>query len=477
MTLLRPPGPRDRSFGFGLVREMRRRYIDFWMEAHRLYGDAVYMRLMSRHFYAFAHPALIREVLVEKARSFIRFERIIEVHAQLQGRSVLVVEGEEWRHQRRMLQPSFSNKQFESYAQQVVEAVRDSLDGLTTEAPLDFEHSMTMLTIDVVLRTMFGGRVDQDVAEIARAARLWSQIGFSEMSMPMTLPDWLPLPGKADKRWAMGVLNDFVASQIRRRRTESSKQDDLLGMLLALPSDGAGGQQAERQARDQSMAIFLAGHATTATTLCWAAWVLAAHPDIQERAAREVDEVLGQRAPIFADLTHLTYLDQVVKETLRLYSPATGVIPRRATQDVLIGDWLVPKGALVAIQTFVVHRDERWFEDPLRFDPERFSPENAEKIERGSYFPFGLGPRVCIGNNLANMEVKLALAMVLQRFTLTPARGQSEPGLMVHITMRPAGGLRLVLARRESSSTSQVASLAKVPTSFGKCPMDVASSP
>ena len=476
MTLPRPPGPQTGMFGFASLGEMRRRYLDFWQETHRLYGDAVYMRLMNRDVYAFAHPTSIREVLVKNAKSFIRYERIIEVHAQLHGRSVLVAEGEEWRRQRRILQPSFSTKQLEYYARQVAEAARDSLDRLTTGSPLDFEHAMNMLTIDFVLRTMFGGRVEQDTAEIERAVRLWSQISYSEMVVPMTLPDWLPLPGKAQKRWAMNVLNAFITSQIRRRRAEKPKQDDLLGMLLALPSDdGAGSQDSDRQARDQSMAVFLAGHVTTATSLCWAAWVLASHPDVQERAAREIDELLGQREPTFADMTQLTFLDQIVKETLRLYSPATGVIARRATEDVQIGEWCVPKGALVSILSFVVHRDDRWFKDPLRFDPERFNPQNEENIARGSYFPFGIGPRVCIGNNLASMEIKLALAMLLQRYSLTPAPGQSEPGLLMHATMRPAGGMRLILAKRASSSNAQIASPAKAPISFGKCPNHVAS--
>ncbi|SEF29790.1 cytochrome P450 [Variovorax sp. NFACC27] len=476
MTLLRPPGPEGRWFGFSLLGEMRRRYLDFWQETHRRYGDAVYMRLTSRDLYAFAHPALIREVLVEKAKSFVRYERIIEVHSQLHGRSVLIAEGEEWRQQRRILQPSFSNKQFDYYAGQVVEAARESLDRLPTETSLDFEHAMNMLTIDAVLRTMFGGRVEQDTAEIEKAVRLWSQISFAEMGMPMTLPDWLPLPGKAEKRWAMGVLNDFVTSQIRRRRAEGSKQDDFLGTLLALSGDGRGdGQDSDRQARDQSMAVFLAGHSTTATSLCWAAWVLAKYPDVQERASVEIDEVIGQREPTFADMARLTYLDQVVKETLRLYSPATGVIVRRATEDVQVGEWLVPKGALVSILSFVVQRDERWFEDPLRFDPERFNPENAENITRGSYFPFGIGPRVCIGNNLASMEIKLALALLLQRYSLTPAPGQAEPGLLMHTTMRPAGGMRLVLSRRTSSLNTHVAGSTRTPALSGRCPVHVAS--
>jgi cytochrome P450 len=201
------------------------------------------------------------------------------------------------------------------------------------------------------------------------------------------------------------------------------------------------------------MTIFLAGHETTATALAWTAWALAADPGLAARAALEADAVLGGRAPRMADLPRLPLAAAVVKETLRRYPPVPGVLMRRAIEDVRIGGWLVPKGSLVTIPFFVAQRDPRWFAQPDRFDPARFLGDAARELPRGAYIPFGAGPRVCIGNNFAAMEMTLIVAMLVQRFTLRPAPGQASPGVKMQVTLRPAGGLRLVLAERAQGRT------------------------
>ena len=179
-----------------------------------------------------------------------------------------------------------------------------------------------------------------------------------------------------------------------------------------------------------------------------AGWFLASQPEAAARAQREVDDVLGGRTPDYADVARLPYLGKFIKETMRLFPPAPGVFMRRAIEDVQIGKWHVPKGALVSICSLVPHYDPRWFAEPLRFDPERFEGEAAKHIPRGAYFPFGTGPRVCIGNSFAAMEMVQILAMLLQRFTLRLAPGQTQPAIQLEVIVRPAGGLQLVLERR-----------------------------
>ncbi len=451
MKTPRPPGPRDRFFGLRLLRQMEQDFLGFWHAAQRTYGDTVYVRLAYFDNYAFMHPEQIREVLVDKARSFIRYERHMQVLSQVHGKSVLTTEGEVWQKQRRMLQPAFSPKRFAHYAQRMVDAITDIVPTISDDGstPVDFEHAMNMLTMDVILRTMFGGKVGEDTTDIERAVHVLSQVGYEEMFRQVTLPDWLPLPGKAEKRKAIQLLDRLIWSHIHARRAEPEIGEDLLGMLLtAVDAEGDGAMLTDREVRDQLMTIFLAGHETTASGLAWAGWILAAHPEVAERAREEVDRVLAGRVPTFADLAHLPYLGMVIKEVLRLYSPAVGVFMRRAVEDVQIGEWLVPKGALVTLLSTVPHLDSRWFSNPEKFDPSRFETEAAKQVPRGAYFPFGTGPRVCIGSSFALMEMTLILAMLLQRYTLRPAPGQTKPGMRVQVTLRPEGGVRLVLAKR-----------------------------
>jgi len=452
MNIARPPGPRDRFFGLRLLRDMARDYLGFWGQAQQTYGDSVYVSVAGRGTYSFMDPDLIREVLVEKNDSFIRYERHMNVLSEVHGQSLLITEGDTWKKQRRTLQPGFSPKRFAGYAVQMEEAATTVLDGLARHQgqPFDFENAMNMLTMDVIVRTMFSARITPaETAEIEHAVRLLSQIAYDDMFYPASLPDWLPLPSKRAKRRAMRLLDDLIWSHIRRRRASGEVHDDLLGMLLtAADSEGDGSLLSDEQVRDQLMTTFLAGHETTASGLTWAGWVLASHPEIAFRAAEEVDTVLEGRSPTFADVARLPYLGQVVKETLRLYSPAPGVFMRQAAEDVQIGPWLLPKGSLVTLLSSLVQRDPRWFPNPDKFDPDRFAPEAARQMPRGAYFPFGTGPRVCIGNSFASMEMTLILATLLQRYTLRPAPGQEQPGMRLQVTMRPQGGLRLMLASR-----------------------------
>jgi cytochrome P450 len=465
-TIPRPPGPRDRAFGLHLLADMERDYLGFWREAQRRYGDTVYMRQGWFHHYAFMHPDQMREALVDKARSFIRYEQHIKVMSQLHGQSVMITEGDTWQRQRRTLLPAFSPKRFDAYAGQVTAAAADAFGSLPADGgtAVDVEHTMNMLAMDIILRTMFGGRVEQDTARIEQAIRTLAAIGYAEMYLPFAMPAWAPLPRQAVKRKALRLLDGVVRSHIRERRAHiaavEDAGDDLLGMLLAELSDD--------EIRDQLMTVFLAGHETTATALAWAAWALAADPELAARVAAEVDGVLGSRAPAMADLARLPLLAAVVKETLRRYPPVPGVLMRRAIEDVRIGEWLVTKGSLVTIPFFIPQGDARWFAQPERFDPDRFLGEAARELPRGAYIPFGAGPRVCIGNGFASMEMALALAMLVQRFTLAPAPGQGVPEVRMQVTLRPAGGLRLVL--RERTPAPAAAAPAPSATGLHACP-------
>jgi cytochrome P450 len=247
----------------------------------------------------------------------------------------------------------------------------------------------------------------------------------------------------------MRVLDSTVRTMIARRRKEGADAGDLLSMLLlAVDAEADGKGLTDEEARDQCVTFFLAGHDTAAAGMIWVGWALASHPEVAARAAAEADEVLGDRDPTFTDLPRLKYVERVVKESLRLWPPAFGVFARRAVQDVEVGGWRVPRGGIVRLFQWVTQRDARWFPDPQKFDPDRFAPGRVEQLPHGAYFPFGLGPRSCVGNHFAMTEMTLLTALLVRRFTLTPAPGQGEAVPVAGMSLRPASGLRLTLTPR-----------------------------
>ncbi|MEO6855387.1 MAG: cytochrome P450 [Rhodoferax sp.] len=456
MSTTLPPGPPDRFFGLPLLRQMRHDYLGLAQQMHARYGDAVYFRIVREQTFEFFHPDWVREVLLDPTHSFIRWERGTQVFAEVHGQSVLVTEGTTWQRQRRMLQPGFGPKRMGGYAQHMVAAAAQALDAVPPQPTqtVDFEHLVTQLTMDVVLRTLFSQAVDAhgraEALAAEQAVQVVGQAGMEAFFWPASLPDWLP--HKRAIRHARQTLDTLVWRHIRQRRQAASgEQDDLLGMLLAARDDadanGDGAALTDTEVRDQCMTIFLAGHETTAAALTWWGHTMATHPACAQRAQHEVDQVLGGRSPTYADLPALPYLAQTLKETLRLYPPAASLISRRALRPVQIGPWQLPQGALVRITPWVLQHDARWFAEPERFDPERFSDAGQASQTRGAYLPFGAGPRVCIGNLFASTEMALVAAMVLQRFSLAPTdTAAARPAL--NVTLRPADGMRLQLLRR-----------------------------
>lgn len=450
MTKRHPPGPPTRWWGLPMIGEIQRDILGFYKRMQRDYGDSVFMQLGPYRDYSFFHPDQIHEVLIEKAKAFVRFKRPLDVLRQWNGDGVLITEGEQWLSHRRLLQPAFHVKRFGAYADAVVETATQRFhEQAPRETTLDFETTMTDLTTAVICRTMFGTDLGNTVADMRRAVKILSHVAVQEMYQPFTWPDWLPLPGKADKRWAMQTLDQTIRGFIRQRRETGGDSGDLLSMLLlAADDEGDGRRLTDEQARDQCVTIFLAGHDTTAAGLTWLGWVLATHPEITEQAATEVEAVLAGRSPTFADLPRLGVIERLVKETLRLYPPAIAVFARQAVQDVDIGGWTVPRGGIVRLMTYITHHDPRWFPEPHRFDPDRFVPNRSAKLPPCAYIPFGAGPRVCIGQTFAMMEMTLIATLLLQRYHIKPGPEQSTPELNPSMSLRPVGGLRLTLSPR-----------------------------
>lgn len=449
-----PPGPSSWDFGFSKVRRIRRDLISFYNDMRQRYGDFVFMRMGTFRDYTVFHPDLVREVLVTKAKSFHKMAWQRRVFAQWNGNSILLGEGEFWRRQRRLVQPAFQTKRFGHYGQAMVACTqrlaadwdRALEDG---GCELDIVKAMTDLTINIICKTMFDADVTGAARRLGQAVADLNDVAMYELMYPIRLPGWIPTPYQRRKRQAMGLLDSTIRQFIRERRATGADRGDLLSMLLlAVDEEGDGGSMTDEQVRDEAMTLLLAGHDTTAAGLSWLWYMLASHPEVEVRVLEEMNGVLDGRPPAAADVARLSYTESVIKETMRLYPPAIGTFARQAVEDVDIGGYRLRKGAIIRALSYFLHHDPRWFPDPERFDPQRFAPGRAEHIPPHAYFPFGAGPRVCIGNMFAMTEMTLIMATLLPRYRLALAPGQGPPQLFVSLSLRPKGGLRMSVNRR-----------------------------
>ena len=439
------PGHPTRWWGLPVLAAMRRDYLAV-IAAQRPLGGLVRQRILGERGVDVFDPELLRQVMVDHADALIRWQRGPEVFAELMGQSVLVTEGATWQRQRRMLMQAFTPRRVAGYAALMTEAAVAGLDRVA-EGEVAMDALFSHLTMDVISRTLFSTPIGGDTAAAAHAVQVLSETALAEMFWPFTLPDWLPLPGKAAKRRAQKLMHGLLRGHIDARAKAEAKPD-LLGMLMALRDEGTGEALSPQEVYDQCMVSFQAGHETSATALLWWSWLLAAHPEPQARARAEGDAVLAGRVPTADDAGALPLLSATLKEAMRLYPPVAAIMTRRLTRDITLGGVHLPARTLVRVTPWLLHRDPRWWPDePLGFKPERFLGDAAHAIPRGAYIPFGVGPRVCLGQHFAVLEMTLIAALLLQRFELHPV-GSEAPKPRMAVTLRPEAGLTLRLAAR-----------------------------
>ncbi len=283
---------------------------------------------------------------------------------------------------------------------------------------------------------------------LAENAEIVSEAIVREAGGIVPLPDWLPTKAKRRKRRALRTVDEMIWRMIHQRRAERVDRGDLLSMLLlAVDTEGDGGRMTDKQVRDEATTLFVAGYDTSASGLAWTWYLMAQNPEIAGRAAEEAQSVLAHRRATFADFERLIYVRQAIQEALRLYPPAWLLMVRQATENVELAGYPIRKGSWVYLMPWVTHRSERWFTDPLVFDPERFSPPRVGEIPPHAYFPFGGGPHVCIGEKFALMEMTLTAATILRSYRFALAPGQGPVEVEPHTAIRPRGGLRLAVER------------------------------
>ena len=355
-------------------------------------------------------------------------------------------EGASWLKQRRLMQPAFHRKRIAHFGETMTDETQKLLAAWQAEAsrgkPLDVSREMMRLTLAIVSRTMFGATVAQEAEQLGPAVTELQEETHRRQFVLVDLPEWVPLPKLRRAKEARQAIERVVTGIIEsRRRSDASEHDDLLSMLMNAKDADTGEPMGDAQLRDEVRTIFLAGHETTSNALTWTWYLLARNPDAATKLRAELDRVLGGRLPTTDDIPQLPYTKMVVEESMRLLPPVWA-LSREAIADDEVGGCRIPSGGTVVLSQFITHRHPDFWEEPESFDPERFTPERVKQRHRFTYFPFGGGPRICIGTNFAMLEAQLLLATIAQRYELDLVPGHPVE-LEPLVTLRPKYGVMM----------------------------------
>jgi cytochrome P450 len=437
-----PSGPTPNLIR-SLFGAMQQNPLDYFTAMARKYGDVSGMRIGNFRSFFINHPDLIEDVLVKNTRLYHK-GRILQANKFLFGEGLLTSEGDFWLRQRRLSQPAFHRARIHAFATTMAGYADEAIASWRNGETRDIHEEMMQLALRIVGKTLFDADVTHDAKEVGETLDILLRIA-ANFGRTILVPLWVPTLRNIRAKLGIKRLEKVIYRIIAQRRDSGSDTGDLLSILLQA-QDEDGTHMTDRQLRDETITLFLAGHETTANTLSWTWWLLAQHPEIEKKFHAELDGVLGGRLPTLDDLPKLKYLNLVLTESLRLYPTAWGMA-RLAIEGHEIAGYPVHPGNGVAFAQWVVHRDPRWFDAPTEFRPERWENGLAKQLPRFAYFPFGGGPRQCIGNTFALMEANIVLATIGRkyRFALLPGH-QVTP--LASITLRPRDGIQVRLEAR-----------------------------
>jgi len=437
-----PPG----TFLMGHAGEMLRDAAQFLLRAHADHGDIVRLRLGPRVAFALFHPDHVSHVLVKRRDNYTKQSRGYVKLRHVLGNGLLTSEGDFWLSQRRLMQPAFSAGRLAGFAAAMVTATEEMARSWESPAEqgdaIDVADEMMRLTMRIVGETLLGTDVTGEASDVGAALTLVIDEVSRRIHTPWNFRERLPVASNRRFERAIQVLDRSVQKIIDEHRAQPSRaarSDDLLTMLMTVRDEETGSQMSDKQLRDEVMTLFLAGHENTAKALTWTFYLLSQHVGVRSRLQQEVDTVLGSRSATAEDLPKLSYAKLVIQESMRLFPPVWG-LARMTMQDDQIGDVTIPAGSPVLLSQYVTHRHRGFWDNPEGFDPDRFLPERSEGRHPYAYFPFGAGPRICIGNHFAMIESVLILATVTSRWSLNLIPGR--PVIPeARVTLRPKHGL------------------------------------
>jgi cytochrome P450 len=442
-----PPGPKGLPL-LGLTLAIRKDALGTLRDAAREYGDIVRLPVAFQDRIFLNHPDFIEQVLVIQQAKFHKSELTKKIVGGLLGQGLLISEGEFWRRQRRLAQPAFHRARIQEYAVTMSESIERHIREWRDAEQRDMAGEMMTLTLDIAVRTLFGTTLPAEAQEVGQSMTFLMRYQLGRQRSPVRLPESWPTPRNKRARRERDFLDSLVYSFIEGHRAPegADQRSDLLSLLVsAMDEDGT--QMTPTQLRDETMTLFLAGHETTAQMLAWTWYLLGENPAAEARLHEELHGVLGGRAPEASDFARLSYLRAVMSEVLRMYPPAY-ITARTSIEPCRIGGYDFPAGSTMLMSQWVMHRDPRFYDDPDTFRPERWLEGLEDRLPAGAYFPFGDGPRRCIGQGFALLEASLVIGTLAQRFQFRLVPGHPvvpEP----LITLRPRNGIRMTLHARK----------------------------
>lgn len=428
-----PPGPTGYPL-IGNTFQFTDDRLEFLTNTASEYGPVASFEVAGRTIYQVSDPELVEQVLVRHNQSYIKGELFQEALGDALGNGLLTSEGSAWREERHRMQPAFHPEMLEQYSEQMTDSVVDLLGSWSDGDTRNIHEDMMHLTVEIAAQTLFNVDVSDEKADLSEAL----EAVMDHAERQYNPPSWLPTPENRRYQAAIRTLEE-IADRIVEKYDDGDG-NDVVSILLA----AQGEEITPERVRDEIITILLAGHETTALALTYTLHALGNNPEQSAELQAELDDVLDGRTPTMADLDDLSYTEQVIQEGMRLYPPVWDLFREAAEPDEL-GGYEIPTGTTVSMQPWVVHHDDRIYDDPMAFRPERWTDEFESSLPKFGYFPFGGGPRRCIGDRFAMLEARLVIATIAQEWTVDP---HDDLSFAPSITLRPDGPVEMTVRRR-----------------------------
>ncbi len=445
-----PPFPKEKHWLFGSGYLLREKAHEVLPELIKKYGEIFSLSLPFTRLVIAAKPEYAKYVLVDNNKNYHK-SLAYDMLKLLLGNGLLTSEGEFWKKQRRLAQPAFHKQKLADLTAMMVRKAQQEVDSLKPKLQsgeyFDVAPQMTNLTLEIISEAIFSNGVDDKADLISRQITLLNQYATDKLNAPIRLPALFPTPANVKELKAIKILDKIIFDIIDKRRKEGISKSDLLSMLLDAKDEETGEAMNNRQLRDEVMTIFIAGNETTANAMAWTLYLLSQNPEAEEKMIHEIDTKLDAGVELdFNSVMGFQYVRQVIDESMRLFPPAW-IVGRRNTEEDEIGGYRIRKGTNVLMPIWYLHRSEKYWDEPLKFKPERFAPEKKNNIDRYVYFPFGGGPRLCIGNNFAIMEMQIILIKLYRNYKFRLQENfvvEPEP----LITLRPKYGMMMKVVEK-----------------------------